>query len=136
MKIHEYQAKAILDRYKVRIPRGEVTDDPSEARQIAERLGGAVVVKAQIHAGGRGKGGGVKLARSPAEAEKVANRICELSPMAVQGMKESMVRASALDYQAVDGITAEVQTRVMTSEDRKEGVKAFADRRPVDWPGK
>ena len=71
-----------------------------------------------------------------AEAEKVANRICELSPMAVQGMKESMVRASALDYQAVDGITAEVQTRVMTSEDRKEGVKAFTDRRPVDWPGK
>ena len=71
-----------------------------------------------------------------AEAEKAANRICELSPMAVQGMKESMVRASALDYPAVDGITAEVQTRVMTSEDRKEGVKAFADRRPVDWPGK
>ncbi len=75
MKIHEYQAKAILDRYKVRIPRGEVTDDPSEVPQIAERLGGTVVVKAQIHAGGRGKGGGVKLARSPEEAETLAREI-------------------------------------------------------------
>ncbi len=75
MKIHEYQAKAILDRYKVRIPRGEVTDNPSEVRQIAERLGGTVVVKAQIHAGGRGKGGGVKLARSPEEAEHLAREI-------------------------------------------------------------
>ena len=75
MKIHEYQAKAILDRYKVRIPRGEVTSDPSEVRQIAERLGGTVIVKAQIHAGGRGKGGGVKLARSPEEAELLARDI-------------------------------------------------------------
>ena len=75
MKIHEYQAKAILGRYKVRIPRGEVTHNPSEVRQIAERLGGTVVVKAQIHAGGRGKGGGVKLARSPEEAEHLAREI-------------------------------------------------------------
>ena len=75
MKIHEHQAKAILDRYKVRIPRGEVTSDPTEVRAIAERLGGTVVVKAQIHAGGRGKGGGVKLARSPEEAEQLAGEI-------------------------------------------------------------
>ena len=70
------------------------------------------------------------------EAEKVANRICELSPVAVQGMKESMVRASALDYQAVDQITADVQNRVMNSEDRKEGGRAFNERRLVDWPGR
>lgn len=70
------------------------------------------------------------------EAEKAANRICELSPMAVQGMKESMVRASSLDYSAVDSITAEVQTRVMNSADRREGVKAFNERRTVAWPGK
>jgi succinyl-CoA synthetase beta subunit len=75
MKIHEYQAKAILDRYGVRVPRGEVTDDPSKVAQIAEDLGGTVVVKAQIHAGGRGKGGGVKLARSPEEAEEMAREI-------------------------------------------------------------
>jgi enoyl-CoA hydratase/carnithine racemase len=71
-----------------------------------------------------------------AEAEKVARRICELSPVAVQGMKESMVRASALDYTAMDQITDRVQTRVMNSEDRKEGGRAFAARDQVDWPGR
>ncbi|HJN52836.1 MAG: enoyl-CoA hydratase-related protein [Pseudomonadales bacterium] len=70
------------------------------------------------------------------EAEKAARRICELSPVAVQGMKESMVRASSLDYSAIDQITDYVQTRVMNSEDRKEGGRAFADRRQVDWPGR
>src|SRR5579872_6016941 len=73
MKIHEYQAKAILARYGVPVPRGEVAFNAAEAGDIARRLGGAVVVvKAQIHAGGRGKGGGVKLARSADEAERIA----------------------------------------------------------------
>ena len=73
MKIHEYQAKAILGRYGVPVPRGEVTTRAPEAGEIARRLGGAVVVvKAQIHAGGRGKGGGVKLARSADEAVQIA----------------------------------------------------------------
>lgn len=72
MKIHEYQAKEILARYNVRIPRGEVAYTREEARHIAEKLGGTVVVKAQIHAGGRGKGGGVKLAKTPDEAEQIA----------------------------------------------------------------
>ena len=69
-----------------------------------------------------------------AAAEKVAKRICSLSPMAVQGMKELMVRAFALDYPAINKITGEVQNRVMNSDDRKEGALAFADKRPVDWP--
>src|SRR5499427_3091332 len=72
MKVHEYQAKSILARYGVPVPRGEVTDNPAEAREIAKRLGGRAVVKAQIHAGGRGKGGGVKLAKDPDEAERLA----------------------------------------------------------------
>jgi len=73
MKIHEYQAKAILARYGVPVPRGEVAFNPEEAHDIARRLGGGlVVVKAQIHAGGRGKGGGVRIARSPEEAEQIA----------------------------------------------------------------
>jgi len=73
MKIHEYQAKAILARYGVPVPRGEVAFTAAEAGEIARRLGGkVVVVKAQIHAGGRGKGGGVKLARTPEEAERIA----------------------------------------------------------------
>jgi succinyl-CoA synthetase beta subunit len=73
MKIHEYQAKAILAKYGVPVPRGEVASIPSEAGAIARRLGGSIaVVKAQIHAGGRGKGGGVKLAKSPDEAAQLA----------------------------------------------------------------
>src|SRR5215475_3849126 len=76
MKIHEYQAKAILARYGVPVPRGEVAFNAAEAGDIARRLGGdVVVVKAQIHAGGRGKGGGVKLAKSPDEAEQLAKQM-------------------------------------------------------------
>ncbi|HSB71699.1 MAG TPA: ADP-forming succinate--CoA ligase subunit beta [Candidatus Methylomirabilis sp.] len=75
MKIHEYQAKSILAEFGVPVPRGRVATTPAEARAIAVELGGTVVVKAQIHAGGRGKGGGVKLARSPEEAEQVASQI-------------------------------------------------------------
>src|SRR5262245_38553444 len=76
MKIHEYQAKAILSRYGVPVPRGEVAFDAAEAGEIARRLGGGiVVVKAQIHAGGRGKGGGVKLAKSPEEAVRIAGEM-------------------------------------------------------------
>lgn len=70
------------------------------------------------------------------EAEKAAKRICELSPMAVQGMKESMVRANSLDYSAIDQITDWIQTRVMNSEDRKEGAAAFSERKQVQWPGR
>ncbi len=75
MKIHEYQAKSILARYGVPIPRGEVAYDPAEARDVADKLGGTVVVKAQIHAGGRGKGGGVKLAKDPDQAEQIAKEM-------------------------------------------------------------
>lgn len=79
MKIHEYQAKDILARYGVAIPRGEVANTLEQAMDVAKRLfaGGArgVVVKAQIHAGGRGKGGGVKVARTLLEAEEYATRI-------------------------------------------------------------
>ena len=75
MKIHEYQAKQILARYGVRIPRGEIAYSKDEARRAAEKLGGTVVVKAQIHAGGRGKGGGVKVAKSAEQAEQLAEQM-------------------------------------------------------------
>jgi succinyl-CoA synthetase beta subunit len=75
VKIHEYQAKQILVRYGVRIPRGEIAYSRDEARKIAEKLGGTVVVKAQIHAGGRGKGGGVKVAKSAEQAEQFAGQM-------------------------------------------------------------
>ena len=69
------------------------------------------------------------------EAERIARRLCELSAVAVQGMKESMVKAAALDYSAVDQITETVQTRVMNSADRKEGARAFLEKKQVEWPG-
>src|ERR1051325_4310152 len=84
MKIHEYQAKHILARYNVRIPRGEVAYTKEEAREVAERIGGTVVVKAQIHAGGRGKGGGVKLAKSADEAADIAGRMIGMNLVTAQ----------------------------------------------------
>ena len=75
MKIHEYQAKALLAPFGIPVPRGEVAFTPNEARAAAERLGGRVVVKAQIHAGGRGKGGGVRVVARPDEAAQVAEAL-------------------------------------------------------------
>ena len=76
MNIHEYQAKEILRRYGVAVPGGQVAFTPEEAEKIAKEMGGEVfVVKAQIHAGGRGKGGGVKLAKSPAEVRQLAEKM-------------------------------------------------------------
>jgi len=75
MKIHEYQAKALLARYGVPVPRGEVAHTVVEAEAAAHRLGGTVVVKAQIHAGGRGKGGGVKVVKNFEEARAAAEKI-------------------------------------------------------------
>ncbi len=78
MKLHEYQSKQIFARYGIPIPQGEVASTPEEARAIAEKLGRAVVVKAQVLVGGRGKAGGIRLARSPEEAERVASQILSM----------------------------------------------------------
>jgi len=75
MKIHEYQAKAILREFGVPVPNGGVADTPARARETAQRLAGRVAVKAQVHAGGRGKAGGVKLCDDPAGAEAAARQI-------------------------------------------------------------
>ena len=76
MNIHEYQAKALLKEYGVAVLRGQVAYTPEEAAEAARALGGPVyVVKAQIHAGGRGKGGGVKLAKSVEEVRQLADKI-------------------------------------------------------------
>lgn len=75
MKIHEYQAKAILAKFNVPVPRGEVAYTVEEAEAAAKKIGGSVVVKAQIHAGGRGKGGGVKVAKDANEVLEVAKKI-------------------------------------------------------------
>src|SRR5438874_5888314 len=97
MKIHEYQAKAILAKHGVPVPRGEVAFSAAEAGDIARRLGGAVVVvKAQIHAGGRGKGGGVKLAKSPEEAEALARSMIGMTLVTHQTGPEGRVVSRVL----------------------------------------
>ena len=79
MNVHEYQGKEILRKYGVPVPEGRIATSPDEAEKIARDLAGdTVIVKAQIHAGGRGKGGGVKLARTPAEARAAAEQILGL----------------------------------------------------------
>jgi len=85
MKIHEYQGKSILAKYGVPVPRGEVAFSAQEVGEIARRLGGGVVVvKAQIHAGGRGKAGGVKVVKTPADAEQVAKDLLGKTLVTIQ----------------------------------------------------
>ena len=102
MKVHEYQAKAILARFGVPVPRGEVADSPSQAREIAERLGGRAVVKAQIHAGGRGKGGGVKLAKSADEAYALAKQILGMTLVTAQTGPAGRLVQKVLVEEALD----------------------------------
>jgi succinyl-CoA synthetase beta subunit len=97
MKIHEYQAKAILAKFGVPVPRGEVALSAAEAGEVARRLGGGlVVVKAQIHAGGRGKGGGVKLAKTPDDAERVAKEIIGMTLVTHQAGPEGRLVSRVL----------------------------------------
>ncbi len=91
MKIHEYQAKQILAKYGVPVPRGNVAYTVAEAVAAAKELGGSVVVKAQIHAGGRGKGGGVKVARDAVHAEEIAKQILGMTLVTHQTGPEGRV---------------------------------------------
>jgi succinyl-CoA synthetase beta subunit len=104
VKVHEYQAKALLKEFGVAVPKGEVADTPAGARAIAGRLGGTVVVKAQVHAGGRGKAGGIKLADDAAGAEAAAKQILgmrlktpQTPPEGILVRKVLVEEASAID---------------------------------------
>lgn len=104
MNIHEYQAKEILRREGVPIPPGEIATTPAQAEQIARRLGGVVVVKAQVHAGGRGKAGGVKLAKTPAEAAEVASRILGMQIKGLIVEKVLVTEAADIASEAYVGV--------------------------------
>src|ERR1700758_3272443 len=91
MKIHEYQAKGILAKYAVPVPRGEVAYTVEEAEAAAKNLGGTVVVKAQIHAGGRGKGGGVKVVKNEIEARDAAEKMLGMTLVTHQTGPEGRV---------------------------------------------
>jgi len=100
VKIHEYQAKSLLRDAGVPTPRGEWADTPAAAKTIAGRLGGTVVVKAQVHAGGRGKGGGIKLADDAAAAEKAASQIIGMRLQTPQTPPEGIQVRSVLVEEA------------------------------------
>src|SRR3989475_1179907 len=127
MKIHEYQAKQVLARYGVTVSRGEVITKADEARGVAERLdtgkdGGVVVVKAQIHAGGRGKGGGVKLARSAEEAEKLAAQMLGMTLVTHQtGPEGRVVRRVLIE----EGLEVERELYLGLAIDRSSGCPVF-----------
>jgi len=112
MKIHEYQAKVLLREFGVAVPRGEVAETPAQAREIAQRLAGRVVVKAQVHAGGRGKAGGIKLADNPSAAEAAASAILgmmlktpQTPPEGILVRKVLIEEASAIERELYLSIT-------------------------------
>jgi succinyl-CoA synthetase beta subunit len=102
LKIHEFQAKEILRRYGVATPRGQVVDSAADAAEICREMGGRCVVKAQIHAGGRGKGGGVKLAGSPEEAETTAAAILGMQLVTPQTGPEGQTVRKVLIEEALE----------------------------------
>ncbi|HEY4878910.1 MAG TPA: ADP-forming succinate--CoA ligase subunit beta [Candidatus Acidoferrales bacterium] len=123
MKIHEYQAKAILAKFGVPVPRGEVVVKKDEARAAAQRLGtNVVVVKAQIHAGGRGKAGGVKLAKSPDEALGHAEQILGMKLVTPQTGEEGRIVRRLLIEEGLD-IKRELYVGVLV--DREVGAPIF-----------
>ena len=123
MKIHEYQAKAILAKFGVPVPRGEVVVKKDEARAAAERLGTPiVVVKAQIHAGGRGKAGGVKVAKSAEEAASFAERMLGMKLVTAQTGPEGRIVRRVLIEQGLD-IKRELYLSVLV--DRAAGAPVF-----------
>ena len=140
MKIHEYQAKALLRAFGVTVPRGEVATTPAQAREIAQRLGGRVVVKAQVHAGGRGKGGGIKLADDPERAEQAAAQILgmmlktpQTPPEGIKVRSVLIEEASAIERELYASITLD-RTRathvVMASASGGMDIEEVAARTP------
>ncbi len=105
MKLHEYQSKQIFSRHGIPIPKGRVAATASEARQIAEELGGRVVIKSQVLVGGRGKAGGVKLARDPQEAELLATQILGMEIKGLPVRKVLVDEAAAIDQEIYFAIT-------------------------------
>ena len=140
MKIHEYQAKEMLAKYGVPVPKGGVATTPTEAREIASRLGGKVVIKAQVYAGGRGKGGGIKTAESPGEAERLAQEIIgkqlvthQTSAKGVPVEKVLVEEAMTIDRELYLGIvidSAAAQPVIMASEAGGMDIEEVAAKTP------
>src|SRR5512136_2224771 len=105
MKLHEYQSKLIFAKYGIPIPKGRVAATASEARAIAEELGGRVVIKSQVLVGGRGKAGGIKLAKNPREAEELATQILGMEIKGLPVRKVLVDEAANISKEIYLGIT-------------------------------
>lgn len=111
MKIHEYQGKEILARYGVPTPSGKVASTPEEVAQVAAEIGGTVVVKAQVHVGGRGKAGGIKVAKTPEEAREVATKILGMDIKGLTVEKVLVEQAADIKEEYYLGITTDRAAR-------------------------
>lgn len=105
MKLHEYQSKQIFNKYGIPIPKGGVAATANEAKNIAEELGGRVVIKSQVLVGGRGKAGGIRLAKSPAEAEELATQILAMEIKGLPVRKVLVDEAARIETEIYLGIT-------------------------------
>src|SRR5579871_2170775 len=141
MKIHEHQGKSVLTRFGVPVPKGEVAFTADDARAAAERLGGGVVVvKAQIHAGGRGKGGGVKVVKNVADAHEIAKKMLGMTLVTHQTGPEGRQVQRVLVEQGLDikrelylGLVIDRQTRrpvLMASPDGGVEIEKVAEETP------
>jgi succinyl-CoA synthetase beta subunit len=111
MKLHEYQSKQIFNEHGIPIPRGKVTSTASEAKLIATELGGRVVVKSQVLVGGRGKAGGIRLAKNPKEAEKIATKILSMEIKGLPVRKVLVDEAAEIEKEIYLGITNDREAR-------------------------
>lgn len=133
MKIHEYQAKQVMAKHGVRVPKGAVAATPEEARKAAEEIGGRVAVKAQVHTGGRGKAGGIAIADTPEQAYEAASRILG---MKIKGYSVELVWVEeALDiaeeyYAAVTLDRARKRPVLMVSREGGVDIEEVAERSP------
>lgn len=105
MKLHEYQSKQIFSKYGIPVPRGSVASTALEARQIAEELGGRVVIKAQVLVGGRGKAGGIRLAKTSKEVEEIAAAILSMDIKGLQVRRVLIDPAANIEQEIYLGIT-------------------------------
>ena len=121
MKVHEYQAKELFRKFDIPVPEGGVARTPEEARNIAETIGGPVIVKAQIHAGGRGKGGGIKLTDDPASAEDAAKQILGMNLVTHQTGPEGKIVQTVLVEKASD-IAREIYLGVVIDRETSQVV--------------
>jgi succinyl-CoA synthetase beta subunit len=133
MKIHEYQAREIMARYGLPVVGGDVATSPQEARAIAERLGRAVVVKAQVHVGGRGKAGGIRLARTPEEAETVAAAILGMDLKGIPVRKVMVAEAVEIAREFYLGVVMDRAARrvlMMASAEGGVEIETVAKEKP------